>query len=209
MLEKAVTDFLFLFATIDPLGTLAIFAALTANYSKAQRAQIAFKAITYAGGVLLGAMVLGQVILIEMGVRIISLQVAGGIILFIFALKMVFSDFAAHGASDVEGEGEHSIAVFPLAIPVIASPGAIMASILITDNHKFTLTEQCVTAAALVVILAMTYLMMLLSDRILRVTGKNGAAIMVKVIGMLLAALSVELIMEAIGIERWLVPQEH
>jgi multiple antibiotic resistance protein len=209
MLEKAITDFLFLFATIDPLGTLAIFAALTRRYKKEQRAFIAFKAILYAGGVLLGAMVLGQFILTHMGIRLISLQVAGGIILFIFALKMIFSDFEGAHGGQISAENDHSIAVFPLAIPVIASPGAIMASILITDSHKHEIPEQIVAVFMLVLILCMTYFMMLLSDRILKITGKNGAAIMVKVIGMLLAALSVELIMEALGIGRWLSPTVH
>jgi multiple antibiotic resistance protein len=209
MFEKIITDFIFLFATIDPIGTVAIFAGLTSRYKKLQRRHIAMMAIFYAGSVLLGSMLLGQLILTHMGIRMISLQVAGGVILFIFALKMIFSDFHEPEGKEVTSENDHSIAVFPLAIPVISSPGAIMASILITDNNKFTFWEQCAAALSLLAILALTYLMMLLSDRILKITGKNGAAIMVKVIGMLLAALSVELIMEAIGIERWLVPVEH
>jgi multiple antibiotic resistance protein len=208
MLEKIVTDFIFLFATIDPIGTVAIFAGLTSSYQKLQRRQIAMMAIFYAGSVLLGAMLIGQLILTHMGIRMISLQVAGGVILFIFALKMIFSDFH-EPEGKVTAENDHSIAVFPLAIPVIASPGAIMASILITDNNKYIWWEQGAAALTLLAILAMTYFMMMLADRILKITGKNGAAIMIKVIGMLLAALSVELIMEAIGIERWLAPVEH
>lgn len=203
MLTKAITDFMFLWSTIDPIGTVAIFAALTHRFSSERRKLTARKAILYAGGVLLGSIVLGQLILSSMGVRMISLQVAGGVILFLFALKMIFSEFKADTA---EGEDDHDIAVFPLAIPAIATPGAIMAAILITDNSRYSYVEQSISAGMLFLVLLITFWMMVLSERILKITGKNGASIMVKVMGMLLAALSVELIMEAIGIERWLAP---
>ncbi len=203
MLTKAVTDFMFLWSTIDPVGTVVIFTALTHKFTKEKRAHTARKAVIYAGLVLIGSIVLGQVILTGMGIRMISLQVAGGAILFLFALQMIFGDF---DVPEDKVEKGHDIAVFPLAIPAIATPGAIMAAILITDNSRYTLVEQGVSTILLLAILAITFLMMLLANKILKVIGKNGAAIMVKVMGMLLAALSVELIMEAIGTERWLAP---
>lgn len=205
MLEHAIKDFLFLWATIDPIGTLVIFTALTKNFSTGRRRRTAKIAIFYATGVLLAAIVLGQVILSGMGIRIISFQVAGGIILFLFALQMIFSEFKSE---DNKAEDDHSIAVFPLAIPSIATPGAVMAAILLTDNKTYDLPHQAVTTVMLLLVLAATYLMMLASERILKIIGQNGAAIMVKVMGMLLAALSIELVMEAIGIERWLAPVE-
>ncbi|MCD8497473.1 MAG: MarC family protein [Alphaproteobacteria bacterium] len=204
MIEKIITDFLFLWAAIDPIGTLVIFTGLTKSFKAPERKAVALKSVLYAGVVMLGALALGQIILTGMGVRMVSLQMAGGVILFLFALKMIFSSFEG----DIKpGDDAHSIAVFPLAIPSIATPGAIMAVILITDNHIYSLYQQILTALVLVSILVITYIMMLLSERILKVIGHNGAAVLVKVMGMLLAALSVELIMEAIGIERWLVPE--
>lgn len=205
MLEHIIKDFLFLWATIDPIGTLVIFTALTKRFSAQRRKKIAGKAVLYAALVLIGAIIGGQLILAGMGIRIISFQVAGGAILFLFALQMIFSDFEGHAG---EKEDEHDIAVFPLAIPVIATPGAIMAAILLTDNKTYSLLEQVITTGMLLLVLATTYFMMLMSERILKVIGQNGAAILIKIMGMLLAALSVELIMEAIGIERWLVPIE-
>lgn len=204
MLAKAITDFMFLWSTIDPIGTVAIFAALTHSFSSSKRRFIARKASLYAAAVLVGSIVLGQMVLSGMGIRMISLQVAGGAILFLFALKMIFSEFKAGEAA--EGEEDHDIAVFPLAIPAIATPGAIMAAILITDNARYSIYQQGVSALMLLLVLLITYWMMVLSERILKIIGKNGASIMVKIMGMLLAALSVELIMEAIGIERWLAP---
>lgn len=206
MVTKVITDFLFLWTTIDPVGTVVIFAALTHRMNGQRRKLIARKAIIYATIVLMGAVIAGQFILSGMSVRMISLQVSGGVILFLFALQMIFKNFNEYGGEQTEDD--HDIAVFPLAIPAIATPGAIMAAILITDNSRYTLLEQGVTSAVLIAIMIITYVMMLLSERILKIIGKNGASILVKVMGMLLAALSVELIMEAIGIERWLSPYE-
>lgn len=203
MIEHALKDFMFLWATIDPIGTVFIFAALTARMGAEARKKVAMKACIYAGIVLLGSIVAGQVILTMMGIRMISFQVAGGIVLFLFAMQMIFSNLSDMNA---EREADHDIAVFPLAIPTIATPGAIMAAILLTDNKAYEWHEQVVTTIVLLVVLALTYLMMLASEKILKFTGKNGASIMVKVMGMLLVALSIEIIMEAIGIERWLAP---
>lgn len=203
MLEHAIKDFLFLWATIDPVGTLVIFTALTKKFSAQRRRKIATKAIIYAAVVLIGAIVAGQIVLAGMGIRIISFQVAGGLILFLFALQMIFSGFSEQENSQ---EDDHDIAVFPLAIPAIATPGAVMAAILLTDNKTYTLIEQTITTVMLLSVLLITYVMMLMSEKILKIIGQNGASILIKVMGMLLAALSVELIMEAIGIERWLSP---
>jgi multiple antibiotic resistance protein len=203
MFEHAIKDFLFLWATIDPIGTVIIFTALTKRYSDKRRKITARKAVIYATLVLMGAIILGQLILSGMGIRIISFQVSGGIILFLFALQMIFSSFSG---KDEQKEDDHDIAVFPLAIPAIATPGAVMAAILLTDNKTYTFVEQITTTAMLGLVLVITYNMMLMSDRILKIIGQNGASIMIKVMGMLLAALSIELVMEAIGIERWLSP---
>lgn len=204
MLELIIKDFLILWTTIDPVGTLALFVGITSGMTRADRRQIAKRAVIYAGMVLLFSVIAGQLVLAGMGIRLISLQVAGGIILFLFALQMIFGQISGNRLHRPE-EG-HDIAVFPLALPSIATPGAIMAVILLTDNNYYTFTHQVATTAVLLVVLGITYVLLLFSENILKVIGKNGALILVKVMGMLLAALSVELIMEAIGIERWLNP---
>jgi multiple antibiotic resistance protein len=204
MLELIIKNFLILWTTIDPPGTLALFVGMTSGMLKEDRQQIAKRAVTYAGIVLLATMLGGQLILAGMGIRLISLQVAGGTILFLFSLQMIFGSFGGHRMNRPE-EG-HDIAVFPLAIPGIATPGAIMACILLTDSNVYSIPELLVTLVILVIVLALTYYALRVSDTILKYIGKNGALIVVKVMGMLLAALSVELIMEAIGIERWLNP---
>ena len=205
LLEHAIRDFFFLWATIDPIGTLVIFAALTKRKASEDKKKVAMKSCLYALAVLLGAILAGQIILSGMGIRMILFQVAGGLILLLFAMQMIFSNFSG---ADSDPEKGHDIAVFPLAIPAIATPGAIMAAIILTDNNMYTFIEQAVTACMLVGVLICTYAMMRASDAILKLIGQNGASILIKVMGMLLAALSIELIMEAVGIDAWMNPPQ-
>ena len=123
MLDKVLHDFLVIWATIDPIGTMALFAALTAKLPAKKRRKTAFKTVGYAAIVLIGAIVIGQLLLSAMGISLLSFQVAGGIILFLFGLQMIFADDSSQG--DIEPQ--HDISVFPLAIPATASPGAILA----------------------------------------------------------------------------------
>jgi multiple antibiotic resistance protein len=202
MIDNYIGDALILWATIDPIGTLALFAGVTSKQDAAHRRRTAIKAILYSGAILFGAMIVGQVLLDYMGIRLISLQVAGGTILFLFGLQMIFG---SGSMEDSPGkEAGHDIAVFPLAVPSIASPGAILAVILLTDNNVYDVSEQFGTGAILLVILLITLAFMLAANPILRVIGNNGAAVLVRVMGILLAALSVEFVMEALRIPQWI-----
>lgn len=204
MIEKLTTDFVMLWATIDPIGALVLFVAVTANLSADERKKVAFKATSYSAIILLSSIILGQVVLTAMGIQLISLQIAGGIILFLFGLQMVFGSSFKDSSS--HPEAGHDIAVFPMAVPSIASPGAIMAVILLTDNYRYSVLTQVFTSIVMVVILAVTYLFMRWATSILKIIGTNGAAILIRVMGMILAALSIELIMNGLGLQRWLTP---
>ena len=119
------------------------------------------------------AIAIGQILLGGLGVQLVSLQIAGGLILFLFGLQMVFGTV---GQTSAKSEHDHDLAVFPLAVPSIASPGAIMAIIVLTDNYTHSLPTQAGTALILLLILAITYLFMLGATPILKVIGKNGAS---------------------------------
>jgi len=201
MTGKITRDALLFWATIDPVGTVVLFAALTAGMQAAERRLVALRAVLYAALILVGSVVLGQIILTGLGIRLISLQVAGGVVLFLFGLQMIFRNRA--GEPGNRPEAGHELAVFPLAIPSIASPGAIMAAIVATDNDLFSIGQQVVSTLILLAVLALTLVMMLLAEKILKVVGVHGAEILIRVMGMLLAALSVELVMEALGAEKW------
>ena len=115
-----------------------------------------------------------------MGIRLRSLQVAGGVILFVFGLQMVFGWMNQPSASVEKGR---DLAVFPLAVPAIAGPGAIMAIILLTNNDAYSVPERAETAVVLLVVLVLNYIILLLSDVILRIIGRQSAAVLTRVMG--------------------------
>ena len=206
MAGKLFRDFMLIWTTIDPIGNLALFAGLTASLTRVERRRVARRATTYAAIILVGAVVAGQVILDAMGIHLLSLKLAGGIILFLFALKMLFGSMESEAGAPEEGR---DIAVFPLAVPSIAGPGTIMAVIVQTDNDVYTVPEQAATAGIMLLVLFLTYVLFLLSDAILKVIGRQGASILVRVMGILLASLSVELVMNALGIGIWAGVGKH
>jgi len=199
MLDKILHDFLIIWATVDPIGTMALFVGLTASLPEKSRRKTAYRTIAYAALILIGAVAVGQIILGAMGINLLSFQVAGGVILFLFGLQMIFSDNAPHKS----GEPLHDISVFPLAIPATASPGAILAVILITDNNIYSLQEQLITVGTMLIVLLCTLILLVFSGAIIRVIGNGGASLLTRIMGMILAALSVEFIMEAIGVSKW------
>src|SRR5215472_8888702 len=199
MLEKLFRDFMLIWTTVDPIGNLAIFSGLTASLSRPERNRVARRASIYAAIILIGAVVAGQIILDAMGIHLLSLKLAGGLILFLFAIKMLFGEIE----TSLEGDPNRDIAVFPLAVPSIAGPGTIMAVIVLTDNDVYTIPEQAETAVMLLLVLFINYLLLRSSERILKVIGRQGASILVRVMGIILAALSVELVMSALDIKPW------
>jgi multiple antibiotic resistance protein len=193
--EKYLRDFLTLWATIDPISTLLIFVALTRGMDQQTRARMARKATLYAGAILIGSLIVGQLLLAALGISLVSFQVAGGIILFLFAIQLTFGKLTSEAPN---GDEDHDLAVYPLAIPSIATPGAIIAVIVLTDNHIHPVSAQAGTAAVTILILLITYGMMRSADRVLRVIGRPGAELLVRVMGLILASLSVELFFDAL-----------
>jgi len=199
LLIKICKDFATIWTTIDPIGNVAIFAGLTASLTRSERHRTALRAVLYATVILVVAVVAGQIILDAIGIRMHSLKVAGGIILFLFALKMLFGGLDKPGSP----EAGRDLAVFPLAVPSIAGPGAIMAVIVLTDNDVYTVPEQAETGVVLLVVLLITYIFLRFSDFILRVIGQQGAAVLVRVMGIILASLAVEIVMTALAVGDW------
>jgi multiple antibiotic resistance protein len=194
-MDRLMSDFLMFVATVDPVGTLALFVGLTAGLAPAQRNRVAFRAIAYAAVILVAFIGVGQVLLGSLGIRLEAFQLAGGIIFFLFGVQMVFGVGA--GAAGTAPEPGHDVAVFPLAVPSIASPGSILAAVVLTDNRQFSLLDQAMTTGILLAVLALTLVFLLLANRIYAWIGNAGAMLMVKVLGLILAALAVEMILGA------------
>lgn len=196
MLNKIIHDALMIWVTIEPIGTVVLFVSLTSGLTPAERRKTARMAIIYSAMILIGAILIGQILLAAMHIQLISLQIAGGIILFLFGLQMIFGLTAfTLGRS----EAGHDISVFPLAVPSIVGPEAIMVVILLTDNYLHSIASQAITTGVMLVILAITYGLMLLGEHFVRIIGENGAAILERIMGIILATMSVDLIVDAIG----------
>jgi multiple antibiotic resistance protein len=203
MLEKIIRDFMTIWTTVDPISNLALFAGLTATMHRKERRRLAWRASLYAAIVLVVAVVIGQLVLDAMGIRLRSLQIAGGLILFVFGLQMVFGWIEQPGASVEKGR---DLAVFPLAVPAIAGAGSITAVILLTDSDVYSVYERAETAVVLLVVLVLNYVLLVLSDVILRIIGRQGAALLTRVMGIILTALAVEFVLAGLSIGGWAKP---
>ena len=192
--QKVGQDTLIFFATVNPVGALAFFFQLTTGFPDSERAAVARRAVLYAALVLIASVFLGQYLLAAMHVRVASFQVAGGAILFLFALQMIFGRH-----EDAKATKGHDPAIFPLAMPVIASPEAILAAVLLTDNDVYPIPVQLVDVGLLLGILLVTYLVLIGSSRISRLLGGGGMALLVQVTGLILASLAVEIVAQGIA----------
>lgn len=188
-------EFVTLLVVIDPIGSLPVFYFATQAVPQAKHRAYAIRAVLIATVVLLFFLVAGQLLLESLGLRFGSFQIAGGIVLFLFAMTMIFGE----AKSDVEiKEAERhdlSGAVFPLAMPSIASPGAMLAIVVLTENNANSVPEQAVTAALLLGVMAVTLILLLLASQLKRVLGSTGANVISRVMGIILATIAVDAVL--------------
>ena len=189
-------EFVTLFVLIDPVGTIPVFLfAVTAVPERLHR-RFALRAVLIAGAVLLGFLVLGQLALEAIGLDLGSFQIAGGIILFLFALTMIFGETKSDTEiAEAEKDDHLAGAVFPLAMPSIASPGAMLGIVVLTDNRTQSLAEQAVTAGLLLAVLAMTLGLLLAATWIFRLIGHTGVSVISRVMGIILATIAVDAVL--------------
>jgi multiple antibiotic resistance protein len=207
MLETALTSFTTFFATIGPVEAAVLFATLTPKMEQSARAAIAIRATAIAGLLLLIFTLFGQPLLDELGVSIAALQTAGGIILLLIALDMIFakptSAFKLTQPEDEEAQTKDDIAVFPLAMPLLAGPGAMSAGILLAANADGNALSLATTIGALAAVMAVTLALLLLSHQLNRMIGITAQRVLMRVFGILLAAIAVQAMfngLDAIGV---------
>jgi multiple antibiotic resistance protein len=188
-------EFITLLVVIDPVGTIPVYLVAVASVPAHLHRRFALRAVAIATLVLLAFLIGGQVVLETLGLRLGSFQIAGGIILFLFALSMIFGDSKPQ-VEIAEAERDHlSGAVFPLAMPSIASPGAMLAIVILTENSSNTLAEQATTAALLVLVLSLTLILLLAATFVHRLIGDTGASVISRVMGIILATIAVDAIL--------------
>jgi multiple antibiotic resistance protein len=194
---ELVAIFILFFAVIDPIGTVPVYIAVTAPYDAAARRAIAFKSTLAAFLVLLFFVVAGEPILDAIDIPVEAFQIAGGIVLFLFALTMLF------GESKPDEElrlvrGSSEAAIFPLAVPSLASPGAMLAAVLMTENEQYTVVQQAITSGIILAVLLVALVLMLAASGVQKLIGIAGASIISRVMGMILASVAVANVLEGI-----------
>ncbi|MGD9950792.1 MAG: MarC family protein [Desulfobulbus sp.] len=194
-----LATFIFLFAVIDPIGTIPVFIGVTSRFDKSDRRKIAYKAVLYSTVILMFFIIAGEIILTAIDIPLSAFQIAGGIILFLFALSMIFGDSKPDEELKISPKG-HELAIYPLATPSIASPGAMLAVVLLTENAKNSLWDQCQTSLLVIIVLSITLVLMLLASHIHRVIGNAGAGIISRIMGMILASVAVANVLDGIKI---------
>lgn len=188
MIDFAAT-FITFFAVVDPIGTVPVFIAVTGQFDAAAKRRIAFLATAIAAGVLLFFVVAGELILTAMSIPLAAFRIAGGIVLFLFALTMIFGE-SKPDEEIRQLDDHHETAVFPLAVPSIASPGAMLAAVLLTENGRYSIAEQLQTFLVLLAVLLVACALMLASGAIDRVIGRSGASVVSRVMGLILSSVA-------------------
>jgi multiple antibiotic resistance protein len=196
MLSSFFTSFTIFFATIGPIEAAVIFAALTPQMLRAERTKVSIRAVGIASVILFGALFAGGPLLQQLGVGIPALQTAGGIILLVIALDMIFarptSAFKLTPIEDEEAHGKEDIAIFPIATPLLAGPGAMSAVILMASATVSDPMRYAGVVAALAATMALTLLLLLLATELSRALGVTAQRVLMRVFGILLAAIAVQ-----------------
>ncbi len=203
-----ITAFVTLFVIIDPIGLAPMFIAITQGMSQKKRRGIALRAVVVGGAVLFLFSVFGESVLSFVGISMPAFRIAGGVLLFLTALEMLFNRRTKRREDQSEDDGADDPSVFPLAIPLIAGPGAITSVILITENHPGWLGIGEVTMVVAAV-LVLVYVMFSIGTLLEQLLGKIGINVITRILGMLLAALAVQFVLEGIAAFELLSEARH
>lgn len=193
-----IREFITFFVVIDPIGTIPVFIHVTKRVPRELHRMVAIRAVLTATAVLIFFIVFGQPLLARINISLVSFQMAGGIILFLFALTMIFGPAKPESEIEKETVDHRQVAVFPLAMPSIASPGAMLAVIVLTDSHRYSVADQFVTTGLLLIVLSIVLVLLLLATPLYRFMGDAGASVTSRVMGMILAAVAVDAVLQSL-----------
>jgi MarC family membrane protein len=191
-----ITAFVTMFVVIDPIGLAPLFVALTQGMTPRQRRAIAFRACGTGMAILILFALFGEAVLGFIGISMPAFRVAGGILLFLTALDMLF-ERRTKRREDQSEESEDDPSIFPLAIPLIAGPGAI-ASVILLTGQKPGVEGLALVLAITALVLGVCVILFLASSLLERLLGKTGITVVTRLLGMLLAALSVQFVLDGL-----------
>jgi multiple antibiotic resistance protein len=200
--ELIFNSFITLVVVLDPLGLAPLFVGLTRGRSEAYRREAAVRGVTLGAAILFLFAFVGQGLLSALGIGVPAFRIAGGALLFLLSIDMVFArpsrirKATVREEEKAREEKEEDISVFPLAVPLIAGPGALTTVLLYTGNGDFL--EIAAVMGVLLVVLLLVLASLLLASRVMRVFGETGANVFSRVLGVLLAALAVQFVLDGL-----------
>jgi multiple antibiotic resistance protein len=201
MLDLFLSAFVTLFVVIDPPGCAPIYAGLTAEATPQHRRVMAIRACIIAGLILLFFLLVGQDLLAALHIELDAFRIAGGIMLFLIALDMVFekrTQRREERAEKVRGTPEiEDVSVFPMAMPMLAGPGAI-ASVMLLQSTADSLAGTLIVLGALASVLLLTLLALLAASPLMRLFGSRVEAVLTRLLGVLLAALAAQYVIDGL-----------
>ena len=201
MIDLFISAFVTLFVVIDPPGCAPIYASLTTGANAQQRRSMAIRATVIAGLILVFCAMFGEALLSFLHIDLDSFRIAGGIMLFIIAIDMVFekrTERREQRAEKVMATPEiEDVSVFPMAMPMLAGPGSI-ASVMLLVAQNNGIDRALVIFAALLVVLLLTLAALLLAGPFMRLIGNKGEAVITRLLGVLLAALAAQFVIDGL-----------
>ncbi len=202
MLEKMLNMFIVLLVVVDPVGVTPVFGALTRGGGDMHRRRMAVKGTLLAAGILLIFALIGDWLLTTLGITLPAFKIAGGVLLFLIAIDMVFArpsgGRSATGREQEEARHKEDISVFPLAFPLIAGPGALTTILLMVGESHGNPLYFVSMIGVLLVILLLTLVCLLMAGRLMKLLGETGANVMDRLFGVILAALAVQFVLDGI-----------
>ncbi|MGE5240707.1 MAG: MarC family protein [Bacteroidota bacterium] len=200
MFDLFVNSLVVMLVVVDPIGLAPMFAVLTYGESPAEQRRIAIRGTLIAGAILVVFVLAGDALLSTLGIGMPAFQVAGGILLFLLAVDMVFARHSGLRSTTEreqrEAETRKDISVFPLAIPLIAGPGALTSVLLMVGEQGGDPMVIGTVLAVVFVVLSVALVSLLFSARIMGFMGETGANVVSRVLGVILAALAVQFVMD-------------
>jgi multiple antibiotic resistance protein len=193
--DLAVNSFVTFFVVIDPVGLIGIFNGLAAGMPSAQRRRLAIRGTVIGTGVLLAFALGGESLLTALGISLPAFRAAGGAMLFLIAIEMMFKSRVhrrSETAQNAAEEPPEDLAISPLGIPLIAGPGAITSALLLMSRYRGSYMEEGIVLVAMLAVLAIALVTFLAAERLARVVGPTIAEIAARLLGILLAAVAVE-----------------
>ena len=205
MLELFLSAFITLFVVIDPPGCAPIYAGLTKDASAAQRRNMAIRATVIAGVILVVFALFGEDLLGALHIELDSFRIAGGLMLFLIALDMVFEkrtqrreQRAEKVMAEHEGPEVDDVSVFPMAMPMLAGPGAI-ASVMLLESNAAGLEGTVTVLAALAAVMVLTLFALIAASPLMKLFGARVEAVITRLLGVLLAALAAQYVIDGVS----------